>query len=123
MLTRRGALVFSLTHPCFFCSDWVHDDRGSKLHKTVGEYLSAKVERLNFWGATLHFHRPLSHYFDALARNGFAVDAFKEPLPSDAQVEQHPEWRHHRRVPSFIVARAVVLDVSERARGPSSGPG
>jgi len=39
----------------------------------------------------------------------FAVDAFKEPVPSEAQLQQHPEWQHHRRVPSFIVARAVLL--------------
>jgi SAM-dependent methyltransferase len=108
VLAPGGRLVFSLTHPCFFSSDWVHDAHGAKLHKAVGDYLSPTVERLDFWGTTLHFHRPLSAYFDALARAGFAVDAFKEPMPSDACVEQRPEWQHHRRVPSFIVVRAVL---------------
>jgi ubiquinone/menaquinone biosynthesis C-methylase UbiE len=76
VLTRGGAFVFSLTHPCFFCSDWVHDDQGTKLHKAVRDY---------------------------------PVDAFKEPMPSEEQLQQHPEWQHHRRVPSFIVVRAVLL--------------
>jgi SAM-dependent methyltransferase len=109
VLTRGGAFVFSLTHPCFFCSDWVHDDQGTKLHKTVRDYLSVKVETLEFWGATFHFHRPLTYYFDEITRRGFAVDAFKEPVPSEEQLQQHPEWQYHRRVPSFIVVRAVLL--------------
>jgi len=78
---------------------------GSKLHKAVADYLSPRVETHDFWGSTLHFHRPLSHYFDELGRNGFAVNALKEPAPPTDVVEQRPEWRHHRRVPSFIVAR------------------
>lgn len=108
VLAPGGRLVLSLTHPCFILSDWVHDGDGAKLHKAVGDYLSPSVERLDFWGTTLHFHRPLSAYFDTLARAGFAVDAFKEPMPSGACVEQRHEWQHHRRVPSFIVMRAVL---------------
>jgi SAM-dependent methyltransferase len=108
VLTPHGALVFSLTHPCFFCSDWVHDNHGTKLHKLVDDYLSVKAEVLEFWGGTFHFHRPLAYYFNELTQRGFAVDAFKEPVPSGAQLQQHPEWQHHRRVPSFIVARATL---------------
>ncbi len=109
VLTHHGALVVSLTHPCFFCSDWVHDDQGTKLHKAVADYLSVRVEVLEFWGPTFHFHRPLAHYFGEIARHGFAIDAFKEPTPSQEQLQQHPEWQHHLRVPSFIVARAMLL--------------
>jgi len=115
VLIAHGTLVFSMTHPCFFCSDWVHDERGAKLHKAVADYLTPKVEPLDFWGPTLHFHRPLSHYFDALAQAGFTVDAFKEPLPSEADLAQHPQWQHHRRIPSFAVIRGV-----RRQRGCSS---
>ena len=107
VLSRSGRFVFSLTHPCFFVSDWVHDEAGGKRHKAIVDYLAPTVERMSFWGTTLHFHRPLSAYFDALARAGFVVDDFKEPVPSEAQVERRPEWRHHRRVPSFVVARAL----------------
>jgi SAM-dependent methyltransferase len=109
VLTRRGAFVFSLTHPCFFCSDWVHDDQGAKLHKAVRDYVSARVEALPLWGVTFHFHRPLAYYFDEITQRGFAVDAFKEPVPTEEQLQQHPDWQHHRRVPSFVVLRAVLL--------------
>jgi SAM-dependent methyltransferase len=113
VLTSRGALIFSLTHPCFFCSDWVHDQHGTKLHKAVRDYLSLKIEILDFWGATFHFHRPLAYYFDEITRRGFAVDAFKEPVPSEEQLRQQPEWQHHRRVPSFIVVRAIRLPADQ----------
>ncbi len=109
VLVDSGVLVFSLTHPCFFCSDWVHGPHGVKVHKAVAEYLAPDVETLDFWGPTLHFHRPLSSYFDELGGNGFAVDAFKEPMPPEDVVLQHPEWAHHRRVPSFVVGRALKL--------------
>jgi SAM-dependent methyltransferase len=107
VLAGDGRFVLAVTHPCFFASEWVHDQHGVKLHKAVDAYLSSRVEELGFWGSTLHFHRPLSHYFDELTRHGFVVDALREPVPSDVQLEQHPEWEHHRRIPSFIVIRAV----------------
>lgn len=115
VLTAGGALVFSLTHPCFFCSDWVQDADGAKLHKAVGDYLSPRVETLDFWGTTMHFHRPLSHYFDALTHHGFVIDALKEPTPTSEQVTRHPEWRHHQRVPSFLVARARATHPTDLA--------
>jgi ubiquinone/menaquinone biosynthesis C-methylase UbiE len=69
ILRRRGALVFSITHPCFFCSDWVQE-AGVNLHKVVADYLSVRTESLELWGRTLHFHRPLSAYFDELGAMG-----------------------------------------------------
>jgi ubiquinone/menaquinone biosynthesis C-methylase UbiE len=106
VMRAGGIFVFSLTHPCFFCCDWISDERGTKLRKAVADYLSAKTEALDFWGATLHFHRPLSHYFDEVTRHGFVVDALKEPMPSEDAMARHPDWQHHRRIPSFIVVRA-----------------
>ncbi|MDP6439705.1 MAG: class I SAM-dependent methyltransferase, partial [Candidatus Brocadiia bacterium] len=39
VLRSTGALVFSITHPCFFCSDWTKDAEGRKLHKPIGDYM------------------------------------------------------------------------------------
>ena len=75
----------------------------------MSDYLSPTIEELGFWGPTLHFHRPLSHYFDELTRHGFVVDALKEPMPSAEAVARHGDWQHHRRIPSFIVVRARML--------------
>ncbi len=120
ILLDKGFLLFSIPHPCFFCSDWVKDEKGNKLHKQISGYLTPKVEELTFWGRTLHFHRPLSHYFDVLTQSGFCLDAFKEPLPSKKAIEKHPDWESHRRVPSFAVIRAVLNPSRLRRTGRST---
>lgn len=107
LLTEEGILVFSITHPCFFSSDWDTDANGEKLFKRISDYLTPKVEELNFWGKTLHYHRPLSHYFDVLSQSGFCVDRFKEPTPTDEMIEKYPSWEYHRRLPSYVVIRAI----------------
>ena len=108
VLSDVGILVFSITHPCFFCSEWVLGENGERLHKAVSDYLTPRREELNFWGKTLHFHRPLSYYFAVLSRNGFCIEAFREPVPSDAALREHPGWDYHERVPSFVVMKASV---------------
>jgi SAM-dependent methyltransferase len=108
VLRSGGILVFSITHPCFFSSDWITGDDGKYLYKAISDYLIPKSEELNFWGKTVHFHRPLSQYFDVLSRNSFCIDAFKEPVPSDEALRGNPEWSYHRRIPSFVVIRARI---------------
>ncbi len=108
ILKENGILVFCITHPCFFDSEWVSDEKGRKLYKPISDYLNDKVEELNFWGKTLHYHKPLSAYFNALEHNGFSVVSLREPVPSDEVLEKHPDWEYHKRVPSFIVVKAIV---------------
>jgi ubiquinone/menaquinone biosynthesis C-methylase UbiE len=108
ILGNDGFLVLTMPHPCFFCSDWVTDEKGRRLYKKVSDYLTPIVETLNFWGETLYFHRPLSQYFDELSRSGFTVNAFKEPMPSEEVLRDREGWECHRRVPSFVVMRAVL---------------
>jgi SAM-dependent methyltransferase len=111
LLVDGGRLVFSITHPCFFPYDWVTDEKGDKAHKEISDYLTPKVSELNFWGKTLHFHRPLSHYFDVLSQNGFCVDVFKEPVSEPVSPEEvpreHPSWGYRMQVPSFAVIKAI----------------
>ena len=111
LVAEGGILVFSITHPCFFCYDWVTDEKGERAHKAISDYLTPKVKELNFWGKTLHFHRPLCHYFDVLSQNGFCVDAFKEPVagpvPPEEVLGERPGWGHRMQVPSFVVIRAI----------------
>jgi SAM-dependent methyltransferase len=89
VLVPGGALVFSITHPAFYCSDWVVVD-GVRRHKAVADYLTPRVMAQSFWGRTLHFHRPLSAYVDELGRHGLAIVALKEPRPSEDQVRRQP---------------------------------
>jgi len=108
ILKENGVLVFCITHPCFFCYDWVQDKKGAKLYKPISDYLNENVEELTFWGKTLHYHRPLSYYFDLLEANEFCVASLKEPIPSNELLQKHPEWKFHTRIPSFIALKAML---------------
>jgi hypothetical protein len=107
LLVEGGTLVCSITHPCFFMYDWVEDKSGDSAHKAVSGYLTPKTAELSFWGKTLHFHRPLCHYFEAFSQSGFCVDAFREPLLTEKGPGEHTGRGQRMQVPSFVVMRAI----------------
>lgn len=109
VLKKPGTFVFSITHPCFFLGDWEEDENNTKSYKKIRNYLDERVEELNFWGKTLHYHRPLSRYMDAIEKAGMYVSSFKEPIPSRESVESRPEQEYHYRIPSFVVIMAKSI--------------
>ncbi|MCO5383401.1 MAG: class I SAM-dependent methyltransferase [Methanosarcina barkeri] len=109
VLKKPGNFVFSITHPCFFLSNWEGDENNIKMYKKIGNYLNDGVEELNFWGKTLHYHRPLSRYMDAIEKAGMYVSSFREPVPSRELIELHPEEEYHNRIPSFVVIMAKSI--------------
>ncbi|MCK5491770.1 MAG: class I SAM-dependent methyltransferase [Candidatus Omnitrophica bacterium] len=108
ILKKNGCLIFSITHPCFFSSDWVLDEKGVKLYKPIFDYLYERVEKLNFWGKTSHYHRPLSYYFNILENNSFCVTSLKEPVFSDRLLKKRSGEESYKRTPLFIIIKAVV---------------
>jgi len=46
--------------------------------------------------------------YDEPTGHGFSIHAFKEPMPSEVVLEGHEGWECHRRVPSFVVMRAIL---------------
>ncbi|WP_231593442.1 hypothetical protein [Methanosarcina siciliae] len=79
------------------------------MYKKIGNYLDDRVEELNFWGKTLHYHRPLSKYMAALEKAGMYVSSFREPVPPGELIELYPEQEYHYRIPSFVVIRAKSI--------------
>jgi hypothetical protein len=66
------------------------------------------IDRQN--GGTFRFriaHRPIDHYSRALEAAGFAIEAIREPQPSEAVVAEFPEVANWARVPDFLHVRAV----------------
>lgn len=110
ILKKPGNFVFSITHPCFFLSNWVEDESNIKIYKKVEKYLDERVEELNFWGKTLHYHRPLSGYMNAIEKAGMYVSSFREPIPLKELMDLYPEQEYHFRVPSFLVIRAKTFN-------------
>lgn len=103
ILKPNGVFVFSITHPCFFISDWQIDNNGKRIYKKLYYYLNQRTEELDFYGRTLHFHRPLSYYFNKLNENGFLVSELQEPVPE----VKNDDTEYHFRIPSFIVIKAI----------------
>jgi 2-polyprenyl-3-methyl-5-hydroxy-6-metoxy-1,4-benzoquinol methylase len=106
ILRPGGKLVFSIVHPCYFPFDWKCRGR-SRLFKMVDDYLTPRTLVLDFWGRTLHFHRPLSAYLRLLAKNNFCIAGLLEPRPTQKMLHAHPDWEHHTRVPSFLIVSAI----------------
>nr|WP_319538653.1 class I SAM-dependent methyltransferase [uncultured Methanospirillum sp.] len=110
ILKPGGVFIISITHPSFFCSDWECEDSDPHAYKKVRDYLSEKCETIYFWGETVHYHRPLSTYFDALEKNGMGVLSLKEPVPDFSEMDKVSSLRYHLRIPSFIVLKTVLLE-------------
>ncbi|AAM06896.1 TPA: class I SAM-dependent methyltransferase [Methanosarcina acetivorans] len=109
VLKKPGNFIFSITHPCFFSGNWEEDENNIKMYKKIGNYLDERVEELNFWGKTLHYHRPLSRYMDAIEKAGMYISSFREPVPPRELTELYPEQEYHYRIPSFVVIKAKSI--------------
>jgi ubiquinone/menaquinone biosynthesis C-methylase UbiE len=66
VLKNNGKLFFSIVHPSFFLGDWEKDETGKKVAKKINNYITPCIEKLNFWGITTHYHRPISFYYNRL---------------------------------------------------------
>jgi ubiquinone/menaquinone biosynthesis C-methylase UbiE len=108
ILNHGGLFVFSITHPAFFCSEWEGDALGPRAYKKVRDYLHTLTEYLDFWGETIHYHRPLSSYFRVLEKNGLCVLSLDEPIPDISKKEIDPLVNSHLRVPTFLVIKAAL---------------
>jgi len=104
VLRPSGRLVFSITHPCFFMWFWERNQAGNKLFKPVDDYLTIRSDMNEFWGATRHYHRPLSYYIAEMNSARFVVDMLVEPVPVSPRT---PENEHVWRIPDFVVIRAL----------------
>ena len=109
VLKKPGTFIFSITHPCFFLSNWEENENNIKTYKKIGNYLEERVEELNFWGKTLHYHRPLSRYIEAIEKAGMYVSSLREPVPPRELIELCPEKEYHCRIPSFVVIMAKTV--------------
>ncbi|WP_319579812.1 class I SAM-dependent methyltransferase [uncultured Methanospirillum sp.] len=110
ILRHGGVFLFSMTHPAFFCSEWECEESDPRAYKKVSDYLNETCEPVFFWGETVHYHRPLSTYFNILEKNGMCVLSLKEPVPDLNGMGEDSSTRYHMRIPSFIVLKTALLE-------------
>jgi SAM-dependent methyltransferase len=114
-LRTPGRIVLVMTHPAFRQprhAGWGFDEGRKLVYRRVDAYLTpmaVPMKALRDRPATRSFHRPISTYVNALAAEGFAVDAMLE-IP-DTLDEQRPATgragsRAAAEIPLFLALRA-----------------
>jgi hypothetical protein len=82
---------------------WI-SDRSRKLFYPVDNYTEEGPREFLWWrGPVINMHRTLSSYVSAFLNAGFALEGLHEPIPSEEQLAQHPNFDDEPRVPNFII--------------------
>ena len=97
VLKPGGRFVFMLNHPLLQApnSGWVIDVDLDEQYWRVGPYLVPDLTMEQIApGVVLPFvHRPLSHYVNAMARNGLLIERMEEPEPPEGFLAKAQEYR------------------------------
>jgi hypothetical protein len=100
-LIERGALVFSLIHPCFETSDAEYAEHG---HVIVRKYFAEHCIKQTYG---YRFHRPLSRYLNLLIRAGCRIEEIVEPQLDSSLADQDRKFARNVHVPAFIIIHAI----------------
>lgn len=68
-------------HPAFYLGDWVKNEEGIIVYKKVNSYITPRsIEMVWVTQPVLHYHRPVSYYFNLLTEHGLAFLKMYEPM-------------------------------------------
>jgi len=88
---KNGRFFFSIVHPAFYSGDWEKNTEGVVISKKITSYIAEFALEQKTWGLTMHFHRPISHYFNKIADSGFSLVKMSEPnVYEDAKIPDLP---------------------------------
>ena len=105
ILNDNGILFFSIVHPAFYRAEWERNDQGIVVSKKVKEYITHVSEKQDFWGITMHYHRPLSHYLNKVSEAGFTLRRISEPqVYEDTKIPD---------IPLYLFAEFIKKDLNE----------
>lgn len=76
---KNGIFFFSIVHPAFYHAKWEKDETGHTISKKVTGYITQFEELQSAWGETMHYHRPISFYFNKISAKGFSLKEMYEP--------------------------------------------
>jgi SAM-dependent methyltransferase len=115
-LAPRARIVVLMTHPAFRQprhAGWGYDEGRRLVYRRIDAYLTPLAVPMKSIGGSppsRSFHRPISVYVNALAANGFAVDAMAEvpDLPDGIRPSsRRAANRADAEIPLFLAFRAV----------------
>ncbi len=110
-LTPGGTFIFSAEHPVFTAQgpqQWHRAADGSIAHFPVDNYYSEGRRDALFLGEhVVKYHRTLDSYINGLLSNGFVINGFAEPRPTERMLAEIPEMRDEMRRPMMLIISAV----------------
>lgn len=105
-LVDNGRLVACITHPFFWPAYWKYDQSAwFQYSKELFIKSQFRTSKTDYPIDTLHVHRPLQQYVDALSRAGFRLRRLVEPvMPAARQRQSGVAWTH----PHFLFLEACA---------------
>lgn len=109
VLKCGGRFVFSIVHPCFedMVINGVRINAAEKYFDHVQYSVEWNMERLTKPFRTVSFHRSLTDYSFALAKNGLLILRLVEPQPTEEGMRKHPSLRKVLTKPQSIVFETI----------------
>ena len=106
LLQPRGALVYTITHPCFWPRYWGYADQPwFDYSKEIAIEAPLRISMDPDGAITTHYHRPLSTYLAEFHRAGFQLDVIEEPMPTPSDEVMYPRpWAY----PRFLAGRCLL---------------
>jgi ubiquinone/menaquinone biosynthesis C-methylase UbiE len=107
ILRPGGLFVVCNVHPMRSAiispAGWIRDN-GRKLFYPLDNYTEEGPREFMIGSMSIvNMHRTLSGYVSAFLDAGFALEALHEPIPTDEQLAEHPEFDDEPRVPNFVL--------------------
>jgi ubiquinone/menaquinone biosynthesis C-methylase UbiE len=111
VLKEGGRFVFSIPHPCFekLNVNGIPVSAAERYFERIEHPINWNMKRLTKTFRTLSFHRTLTDYSVALARNGLLISRLVEPTPTQEAVRKYPNLADELVRPQSIVFESRKL--------------
>lgn len=110
-LSVGGTFIFSAEHPVFTAQgpqQWHYNADGSIAHFPVdGYYYEGRRDAVFLGEHVVKYHRTFDTYINTLLTNGFVINGFAEPRPTNSMLAEIPEMRDEMRRPMMFILSAV----------------
>lgn len=109
VLKSGGRFIFSITHPCFerMTVDGATLEASERYFGEVKGTVEWKMERLTKKFVTTAYHRTLTDYSVALARQNLLISRIVEPQATSEMVKDYPALKNCLNKPLFIIFETV----------------
>jgi SAM-dependent methyltransferase len=110
-LVPGGVLVYSVEHPIYTArlpgDGWVTDETGAPVRWAMERYADEGArEETWFVRGVRKVHRTVATLVNGLVDAGLVVERMVEPVPDERWLADHPQARHERDRPMFLLVRA-----------------